>query len=177
MGGYQQLSDTYSSRNAITSSLVQGIGATIGAIKVGVPKIVILGQPHPFSSVPSCLAANISRVQYCDSVRPDYHNPSSAAYGPREGNWYLADAESVQSKGGKVAWVTDLFCTSKTCPPVANQIVIDALLEHVSLPWAQNVANAFGEILACSITGGRTSNPSKNWLVSVLGLPKACPAP
>jgi len=178
MGGYQQLGDMYSAQNAASSPLIQGIGKSVAALKAGgASKIVIVGQPKPFASMPTCLAANLNKVQNCASVRPDYHQPTNAAFGPRQGNWYLADARAAQSKGGKVAWVTDLFCAPTTCPPVANQIIVDALLEHVSIPWAQNVSDAFGNVLACSITDGQTSNPSKNWLVNALGTPKKCPSP
>ena len=174
---FQQVSDLYPGRGSSSARVVQGVEPTLKALKVGTsPKIILVGVPLPSMSVPVCLSAHSSNIQLCASARPSTTSPRSPALGAREGNWYLADQNAALRGGGQAAWLTEALCGARSCPPVAAGLIPQALLEHVSIPWAQHVAAAFGELLACSATEQHSRGIDESWLTSTFQLPQNCPA-
>ena len=168
---------TQNKSGAASSSTVRGIRTTVNAIHVGsAPKIILIGYPVPTFDIPLCLSAHSGNIQTCAVPPPSTGVSDGTVIGQQELGWYSADRSSAIAGGGQAAWLQSLFCTATTCPPIANESIIFATLEHVSKSWAANVADAFGELLACSARTQSSSSVDQSWLTSTLGGTGACPA-
>jgi len=174
LGQFQPVTIPYPGSTAAQSSWVSGIRKTLDDLHVGAaPKIILVGAPVPTRSVPLCISAHSNNLRLCQIPRPSSHAISKTARW--EYSWYLEDQNSSLAGGGQAAWLTNLFCAATFCPPVSAGLIPFAELEHVSTPWSNHVAVAFGELLACSAKERHAAGVDETWLTKNLGSSGSCP--
>lgn len=99
-------------------------------------KVLVLGpSPDPTSSTPTCLSAHLDDATACSASRDAITGPGVAK-----------EKETVLAAGGQWADLTDLFCTSSTCPVIVGNTMVYFDAGHITHEYARQIAPALGAL-------------------------------
>jgi hypothetical protein len=100
-------------------------------------KVLVLGPiPDPLKVIPDCLSRNLENVQACSP-------PSSKALNP---TGIAAESAATKVGGGQYADLTELFCTSVSCPVIVGNTLVYVDLHHVTGQYSELLAPALGAL-------------------------------
>jgi hypothetical protein len=133
------MSDRHGSRPARDRA---GWEATIAAALARVPDgtaVAVLSEtPVATDRVPVCLSAHLRDVDRCE---PAWPSPTIDATN--------AALEAVTlAAGATFVDLTPLLCTDSRCPVIVGNVLVYRDSDHVTQPFAQRQANAFGDLVA-----------------------------
>jgi hypothetical protein len=136
-----------------------GVTKALDAIRrPGLLKVVLHGVPTALMSPAECLSAHATEIQQCST-------PVSSAF---PGGFNAAEVLGAQHAHAALIDLTTLFCTKVICPDVANDELVHADQEHVNHHFALSLAAAFGELLGCTITQAKPSEPATRGILARL---------
>ncbi|GAY14030.1 acyltransferase [Mycobacterium sp. shizuoka-1] len=119
--------------DASLSALIDVLRARTGAA------VVVLGPvPDPHTDVPVCLSAHVDDISVCAPQRDAAVKSSVIA----------AEERATRAVGGRYVDVSDLFCTSQTCPAVVGRYLVFRDDNHLSAAYAGALAGVLGGTLA-----------------------------
>jgi SGNH domain (fused to AT3 domains) len=107
--------------------------------------VLVLGPvPDPHENVPTCLSEHLDSVPACSPARDVAVNQGGVD----------AEAAATAAGGGQYAPLTDLFCTTATCPVVVGNQLVFRDDNHVSIDYAQFLAPVLSALVDRAMTRG-----------------------
>jgi hypothetical protein len=134
--------------NAVWSA---GVTRALDAIRrPGLLKVVLHGVPTALVNPAECLSAYANEIQHCLT-------PVSQAF---PSGFNAAEVLGAKHAHAALIDLTTLFCTRDFCPDVANDELVHADQEHVNHHFALSLDLALGELLGCTLTQAKPSEPA-----------------
>jgi peptidoglycan/LPS O-acetylase OafA/YrhL len=107
--------------------------------------VLVLGPvPDPHENVPTCLSDHLDSVPACSPARDVAVNQGGVD----------AEAAATAAGGGQYAPVTDLFCTTTTCPVVVGNQLVFRDDNHLSIDYAQSLAPVLSALVDRAMARG-----------------------
>jgi peptidoglycan/LPS O-acetylase OafA/YrhL len=104
----------------------------------GAKILFIADTPRMVVNVPDCLAQHPDNIQVCAVSMPESGLASSGR---------IAEIAGANSAGATVFQATPWLCTSETCPPVINNVVVYRDEGHLTNTYTLTLASQLGEAL------------------------------
>ena len=108
-------------------------------------RVLMLGpSPDPTASTPTCLSAHLTDATACAASRDAITGPGVAA-----------EKAEVLAAGAQYADLTELFCTTQTCPVIVGNTMVYFDAGHITHEYAVQLAPALGALAdrALAISG------------------------
>jgi hypothetical protein len=100
-------------------------------------KVLVLGPtPDPHTSVPICLSAHLDDATACAPTRSTAVNPSGIA----------AESAATEAGGGQYINLTELFCTTNSCPVIVGNSLVYVDESHLTLEYSRLLAPVMGAL-------------------------------
>ena len=123
---------------ASLTRLVQQLRAT-GA------EVLVLGPiPGPQSSAPDCLSVHLDNATACSTLRSSAVNEAGVT----------AEATATKTAGGRYADLSELFCTTESCPVIVGNTLVYVDKNHVTHEYARVLAPVIGALTDRALATG-----------------------
>jgi hypothetical protein len=117
------------------------VTAALTRVPDGTAVAVLSETPVATTRVPVCLSDHLRDVGRCE---PAWPAPSIVATND-------ALAALVGAAGATFVDLTPLLCTDDRCPAIVGDVLVYRDRDHVTQPFAQRVAEAFGDLLDAAL--------------------------
>ena len=106
--------------------------------------VLVLGPtPDPQSVVPFCLSQHLDDARACASARSAAVNQSGIA----------AESAATRAVGGQYADLTDLFCTTNSCPIIVGNTLVYSDWGHVTVEYSRQLGPVIGTLADRALGG------------------------
>jgi hypothetical protein len=130
---------------AYDASWLAALTRTVAALRATGATVLVLGPvPDPHTWAPTCLSEHLDSATDCAPSRATAVNAQGVA----------AERAATTAGGGRYADLTDLFCTTDTCPLIVADDLVYRDDNHVTVEYAALLAPVIAAEVQSALPGG-----------------------